>query len=115
MNISKQLHKLKKDYAKLGYNTKIINAYQHKIFSYPIYLTIMVCVACILMINIRYNKSKIFSLTLGILISVIIYYINYFFGAIIETKKIPYIYSVWGPQFILALIVLTNFIKINEK
>ena len=110
-----QLHKLKKDYAKLGYNTKIINAYQHKIFSYPIYLTIMVCVACILMINIRYNKSKIFSLTLGILISVIIYYINYFFGAIIETKKIPYIYSVWGPQFILALIVLTNFIKINEK
>ena len=75
----------------------------------------MACISSILMLNIRYNKSKVFNLTIGILLSVIIYYINYFFGVIIETKKIPYIYSVWGPLSILFLIILTNLIRINEK
>lgn len=110
-----QLQKLKKDYSRLGYDTNIIKAYQHKILSYPIYLTLMACISSILMLNIRYNKSKVFNLTIGILLSVIIYYINYFFGVIIETKKIPYIYSVWGPLSILFLIILTNLIRINEK
>ena len=64
----------------------------------PIYLNFMVCIASILMLKIKYNKSKIFNITLGILISVIIYYINHFFNVIIETRNIPYFFSIWGPQ-----------------
>jgi len=52
---------------------------------------------------------------LGILISVIIYYINYFFKVIIESQNVPYIISIWGPQLILFMIVTINLIKINEK
>tara|TARA_Y100000389_G_scaffold204301_1_gene256130 strand:+ start:1379 stop:2221 length:843 start_codon:yes stop_codon:yes gene_type:complete len=110
-----ELNKLKSDYKSLGYGTEVLSGYQHKLISYPLYLSIMVCISSILMLNIKYNKSKVFNLVLGILISVIIYYINYFFSVIIETKRIPYIYSIWGPQFILALIVLVGLLRINEK
>ena len=46
---------------------------------------------------------------------VIIYYVNYFFNVIIETKDVPYLTSIWGPQIILSLIIITNLIRINEK
>ena len=75
----------------------------------------MVCIGSILMLNIKHNKSKVVSITLGIALSVIIYYINFFFNVIIETKDVPYLTSIWGPQIILSLIIITNLIRINEK
>ena len=114
LNIMK-IEKLKKDYELLGYNTNTIEAHKHRLYSYPIYLTLMVCIASILMLNIKYNKTKIFHIIMGILISVLIYYINYFFKVIIETKDVPYLLSVWGPQLILFMIVLINLVKINDK
>ncbi len=110
-----ELELLKKDYELLGYNTEKINGYKHKLYSYPIYLTLMVTIASLLMLNIKHNKSKIFHITLGIVISVIIYYINYFFKVIIETQDVPYLISIWGPQIILFMVVLTSLIRINEK
>ncbi len=114
LNILK-LEELKKDYESLGYDTDVINGYKHRLYSYPIYLTLMICIASLLMLNIGYNKSKVFHIALGILVSVIIYYINYFFKAIIETQDVPYIISIWGPQLILFMIVVMNLIRINEK
>ena len=110
-----KLEALKKDYEMLGYSTEMINGYKHRLYSYPLYLAIMVCIGSILMLNIKHNKSKVVSITLGITISVIIYYINYFFNVIIETKDVPYLISIWGPQIILSLIIITNLIRINEK
>ncbi len=110
-----KLEALKKDYEMLGYNTELINGYKHRLFSYPLYLAIMVCIGSILMLNIKHNKSKVVNITLGITISVVIYYINYFFNVIIETKDVPYLASIWGPQMILFLIVIINLIRINEK
>ena len=86
-----KLEKLKKDYKLLGYNTDVLDGYKHKIFAFPIYLTLMTSIAAILMLNIKYNKSKIYHLSLGILLSVIIYYINYFFSVVIETQNVPYL------------------------
>ncbi len=110
-----KLEALKKDYEMLGYNTELINGYKHRLFSYPLYLAIMVCIGSILMLNIKHNRSKVVNITLGIIISVVIYYINYFFNVIIETKDVPYLASIWGPQIILFLIVIINLIRINEK
>ena len=110
-----ELEKLKKEYKALGYDTDVLDGYKHKLYAYPLYLTIMSCLAAVLMLNIKLNRSKFFHLTLGILISVIIYYINQFFNLIIETKDIPYIISIWGPQLILMMILIINLISINEK
>ena len=75
----------------------------------------MVCLASILMLKIKYNKSKLFNITIGILISVLIYYMNHFFKVIIETKDVPYIISIWGPQVVILTIVTMNLVRINEK
>ena len=68
-----------KDYDQLGYSTLEINSHLHKLYSFPIYLMIMSLVGGILMLNIKYNKSKVVNITIGIILSVIIYYLNLFY------------------------------------
>ena len=110
-----QLNKLKKDYNKLGYSTVGIKVYENKIFSVPIYLAIMTLLSGIIMFNSKYKKSKIFNVILGISLSVIIYYVNYFSGLLGETGKIPIILSVWLPMIVLMLISLIGLVRLNEK
>ena len=61
------------------------------------------------------NKSKIFNIISGILLSVLIYYINYFFNVMGTNERVPVIISVWFPLFILFLISLMGLLKINEE
>ena len=110
-----QLNKLKKDYNKLGYSTVGIKVYENKIFSVPIYLAIMTLLSGIIMFNSKYKKSKVFNVILGISLSVIIYYVNYFSGLLGETGKIPIILSVWLPMIVLMLISLIGLVRLNEK
>ncbi|MDA7755900.1 LptF/LptG family permease [Candidatus Pelagibacter sp.] len=110
-----QLKKLKNDYKLLGYSTTSLSVHEHKLYSYPLYLSIMVCISSILMLNIKHNNSKTFNLFIGVFISVLIYYINYFFNILVESKEISHLTSVWGPQLILILIVSIGLVKINEK
>ena len=62
-----ELNKLKGDYKSLGYSTLEINTHIEKIYSYPIYLSIMTLFAGIIMLNIKFNKPKVFHIILGIL------------------------------------------------
>jgi len=110
-----QLNKLKKDYSGLGYSTVGIEVYENKIFSIPIYLAIMTLLSGIIMFNSKYKKSKIFNIILGISLSVVIYYVNYFSGLLGENGKIPIILSVWLPLIILMLISLIGMVRLNEK
>ena len=110
-----QLNKLKKDYFDLGYSTVGIEVYENKIYSTPIYLAIMTLLSGIIMFNSKYKKSKLFNIILGISLSVIIYYVNYFSGILGENGRIPIILSVWLPLIILMLISLIGMVRLNEK
>ena len=110
-----QLKKLKKDYKSLGYSTLNINTHLEKIYAYPIYLSIMTLFAGIIMLNIKFNKPKIFNIILGILLSVVIYYINYFSNILGENGKISPTLSVWMPLLILSLVSSIGLVRINEK
>ena len=110
-----QLNKLKKDYFDLGYSTVGIEVYENKIYSTPIYLAIMTFLSGIIMFNSKYKKSKLFNIILGISLSVIIYYVNYFSGLLGENGRIPIILSVWLPLIILMLISLIGMVRLNEK
>ena len=110
-----KLQKLKKTYKKLGYSTTKINSYQLNIYLYPVYLSIMVCIASILMLNIGHNKPKVYYFLAGILISVFIYYINYLLNILIETQKIPLMFSSWILPFLLTLFCIIGLVRINEK
>tara|TARA_Y100000590_G_scaffold458334_1_gene612841 strand:+ start:212 stop:1291 length:1080 start_codon:yes stop_codon:yes gene_type:complete len=110
-----KLNSTKKDYKKLGYSTVGIEVYENKIFSVPIYLSIMTLLSAIIMFNSKFKKSKIFNIILGISLSVVIYYVNYFAGLLGETGKIPIVLSVWLPLIILMLISLIGLVRLNEK
>jgi lipopolysaccharide export system permease protein len=67
------------------------------------------------MFNIGYQKNSFFKITLGILLSVIIYYVNYFLNILGTNEKIPLIISILMPLIILSIINFISIIKLNEK
>jgi len=110
-----QLNKLKNDYSNLGYSLTNINIHIQKLISYPIYLTVMTIFASVIMLNIKRNKSKLFHLALGILLSVFIYYINYFSTLLGQNERLPEILSIWLPLIIISLFCAIGLVRINEK
>ena len=110
-----ELKNLEKDFKSLGYSTLEIKIHNQKIFSYPIFITLMSIISGIIMMNIGINKSKIFYIILGILLSVTIYYMNYFSNLLGENEKIPMYISVWMPLFFISIISLIGLVRINEK
>ena len=103
------------DYKRLGYSTLELESQMHKLIALPIYLIIMILIGSMIMFNARYNKSKIFNVVSGILLSVMIYYINYFFNVMGLNERIPVILSIWFPLFILILISTMGLLKVNDK
>ena len=110
-----KLNKLNKNYNLLGYSTIAIKNHQLNIYTYPFYLSIMVCIASILMLNIGHNKPRVFYLIMGILISVTVYYTNYLFNILVENQKVSLMFSIWFVQFLLLLICSVGLVRINEK
>ena len=105
----------KKENELLGYSSKDIDLHILKFISLPLYFAIMVIISSIIMFNIPRNKPYIFHILLGILLSVVIYYINNIFNIFGLTNKIPTYLSVFFPIIILSIISSIGLIRINEK
>ena len=109
------LVKLKEDYETVNYSTTEINYQFQKILSYPVYLTIMSLLSIVMMMNLNAGTNRIFVITIGIFLSVLIYYINHFFGIIGRNETMPLSVSIWIPLLILLIISTIGLIRINEK
>ncbi len=110
-----ELLKQKKDFQSVGLNTADIDLQFNKIFSIPFSLVIFSLLSSILMLNIKLKQSKAFILILGIIMSVTIYYIYYFFGLLGSNNNIPITLAIWLPNIILFLSCMIGIININEK
>ena len=110
-----ELNDLRKKYESINYSSTEVNSAIQKLISFPFYLTIMTILASTLMIKIKHNKSKVFHLIFGILISVIIYYLSFFFEELGKNEQIPISISIWIPLVIIMLISTISLIRINEK
>ena len=109
------LKKLKNDYQSLNYSTTEIDLHNQKLYSYPVYLVIMTILSAIIMLNIKHNNPRLFYLLGGILVSVSIYYINYFFTLLGKNQNLPIIFSAWMPLIILIIVCSIGLVRINEK
>ena len=109
------LLELRKNYLNINYSTTEIDYHLHNLIAYPFLITVMTILSAILMLNIRFQKPKIFFIVLGILFSVLIYYVNFFFGALGKNEKLPLLISIWIPIIILTIISTIGMIRINEK
>jgi len=99
----------------LGYTTEDIDFHLFKIILLPIFLTLLVIISSIIMLNIKKNRPYLFHVIFGILISVIIHYSNNLFKVMGLTSKISINMSVIFPLIILLLITLIGLVRINEK
>ena len=109
------LIKLKNIYNSLNYSTVDLDSHLLKITMYPIYLTLITILSAIIMFSIGYKKNTLFKIILGIFLSVVIYYINYFFNVLGTTEKIPVLLSIIFPLILLAIINMISIIRLNEK
>ena len=110
-----ELVKLKKVYKEINYSVTEIDMHLKRVISYPFFLTVMTILSSIIMLNIKHQKPKIFYAVGGVLISVLIYYINFFFGALGKNEQIPIILSIWLPISVLSIISLIGITRLNEK
>ncbi|MDA9138938.1 LptF/LptG family permease [Candidatus Pelagibacter ubique] len=106
---------LRKSYMSLNYSVTDINSHLLKIVSYPVYLTLITIFSAIIMFTIGYQKNTFYKITLGIFLSVIIYYINNFLSVLGTNEKIPVTLSIFLPLIILSIINFISIIKLNEK
>jgi len=110
-----QLLKLRNDYRSLGNSTREVDIHLHKLYSLPLFISIMTILSSIIMFNNKRNTSIIFHLLSGILFSVIVYYLSYLSYLMGENGKIPIIVSTYLPFMILILISLIGIVRLNEK
>ncbi len=110
-----ELLKLEKDYNSIGYSTDEIEIQKHKFYSLPFLLCIMTILGTIIMIHNKFKKNLLLNLFIGILFSVIIYYLSHFSNLLGENGRFPLILSVWFPILMLSTISTIGVVKLNEK
>ncbi|MDC0944120.1 LptF/LptG family permease [Candidatus Pelagibacter sp.] len=110
-----ELFTLRDEYVSVGYSVKEINLHLQKIYSFPVYLTILTIFASVLMLNVPFNKPKFFYLIMGIFASVLIFYINHFSSLLGENNKLPVTLSVWLPHVIVSILTGIGMVRVNEK
>ena len=110
-----ELLELRNNYININYSTTEIDVQLQKLFSYPIYFTLMSIFSAIIMFNTKKFKSNSLKITIGLFLCVVIYYMNNLFQVLGSTEKIPIIISVWMTLVIITLVNTILVMKINEK
>ena len=110
-----ELNELRNKYDDINYSSIEIDSAIQKIFSFPFYLMLMTILSSTIMMNIKQNKTKIFHLIFGVLISVIIYYLSFFFEELGKNEQVPVIVSIWIPLLMISIVSIINLVGINEK
>ena len=110
-----QLIELKKNYKQLNYSIIEVDLHLLKLFSFPLYLSLMAVFASIIMLNTKKFKSSILKISIGLFFSVIIYYLNNFFNVMGQTEKLDLIISVITPLVLLSLVNSFMLKEINAK
>ncbi len=110
-----ELFNLKKDYENLGYSSDEIVIHLLKLSSTPLLYGILTVLSAVIMFNFRKDKSLFYHVILGILMSVVIYYINFMFTSLGNNGKIPIISSIYLPILFISIFAIIGLIRVNEK
>ena len=110
-----ELFNLKENYLMLNYSTTEVNLQIQKIISYPIYLSLMTILSAIIMFNTKSLKSITIKISIGLFLSVLIYYFNNFFHVMGKTEKFSIFFAIWIPMLFLLFINTILIYRINAK
>ena len=104
-----------KELLKNGYNKTFLNQSLHTLLSLPFFLLMMTAIASILTMNTLKKSDNLKFITLGLIVSVLVFYFKNLSLALGQTDKIPLILAVWAPVLALSLFALVGVLQINEK
>ena len=81
----------------------------------PLFYILMTILGFIIINKLKKIKSKFFVIIFGVLVSVVVYYLNYFSTILGNKGALPIYLSVWLPLLILFLICNIGVLKVNEN
>jgi lipopolysaccharide export system permease protein len=98
-----------------GYSTIDLRIRYQKLISFPIYLLAMSILSGLMIINLGKTSNYLKYGSYGVLISVIIYFLNDLSITIGKSGIISVDFSVWIPIFLIILINLVGITQVNAK
>jgi len=98
-----------------GYSTIDLRIRYQKLISYPIYLLAMSIFSGLMIINLGKTSNYLKYGSYGVLISIIIYFLNDLSITIAKSGIISVDFSVWIPIFLIILINLVGITQVNAK
>jgi len=98
-----------------GYSTIDLRIRFQKLISFPIYLLAMSVLSGLMIINLGKTSNYLKYGTCGVIISIIIYFLNDLSITIAKSGIISVDFSVWIPIFLIILINLVGITQVNAK
>ncbi|CAN1596031.1 COG0795 Predicted permeases [Candidatus Pelagibacterales bacterium] len=98
-----------------GYSTIDLRIRYQKLISFPIYLLAMSILSGLMIINLGKTSNYLKYGSYGVIISIIIYFLNDLSIAIAKSGIISVDFSVWIPIFLIILINLVGITQVNAK
>ncbi len=98
-----------------GYSTIDLRIRYQKLISFPIYLLAMSMLSGLMIINLGKTSNYLKYGSYGVLISIIIYFLNDLSITLAKSGIISVDFSVWIPIFLIILINLVGITQVNAK
>ena len=98
-----------------GYSTTDLRIRYQKLISFPIYLLAMSILSGLMIVNLGKTSNYLKYGTYGVIISIIIYFLNDLSITIAKSGIISVDFSVWIPIFLIILINLVGITQVNAK
>jgi lipopolysaccharide export system permease protein len=98
-----------------GYSTIDLRIRYQKLISFPIYLLAMSILSGLMIINLGKTSNYLKYGCYGVIISIIIYFLNDLSITIAKSGIISVDFSVWIPIFLIILINLVGITQVNAK
>jgi lipopolysaccharide export system permease protein len=98
-----------------GYSTVDLRIRYQKLISFPIYLLAMSILSGLMIINLGKTSNYLKYGSYGVIISIIIYFLNDLSITVAKSGIISVDFSVWIPIFLIILINLVGITQVNAK
>jgi lipopolysaccharide export system permease protein len=98
-----------------GYSTTDLRIRYQKLISFPVYLLAMSILSGLMIINLGKTSNYLKYGSYGVIISIIIYFLNDLSITMAKSGIISVDFSVWIPIFLIILINLVGLTQVNAK
>jgi len=104
-----------KNIQSLGYSANYLKVEYQKLLSLPFYLLGMIILSGLIIVNLGTNAGYFFYVVIGVIISVVLYFLTDLSITMGKTEKINLELSVWLPIFFVMIVNCVGLVQVNAK